>query len=143
MSRLTINESANGYTDKIILTPGDFTTAAGNSTTQVDIPVAIGDVIDGAAMQITEAFSVNHNIKVGYDADVTAGAAVTEAFIANKASNATSTAVNTGSHLDDGGDANNTRVVATGAGNITIISAGDLSVSTSGKIVLQLSIKRI
>jgi len=66
MSRLTVNEAGtSGYTDEIKLTPGDFTTAAGNTTTQVLIPVKEGDVIEGAALNITEAFSVSSNVKVG------------------------------------------------------------------------------
>ena len=90
MSRLTINESADGYTDKIILSPGDFTTAAGNTTTQVDIPVKKGDVIYGAALNITEAGALQ---------------------------------------ISDG--------------NITVISASALDVSTSGKLTLQLAIRRL
>jgi len=72
MSRLTVNEAGtSGYTDEIKLSPSDFTTAAGNTTTQVLIPVKEGDVIEGAALNITEAFSVSSNVKVGYDATVT------------------------------------------------------------------------
>ena len=47
MSRLTVNEAGtSGYTDEIKLSPSDFTTAAGNTTTQVLIPVKQGDVIE-------------------------------------------------------------------------------------------------
>jgi hypothetical protein len=105
MSRLTVNEAGtSGYTDEIILTPGDFTTAAGNTTTQVDIPVG---------------------------------------FIANHNANTTGTKVNTGSALDDGGDASNVRIVAAADGNITIASASALDGSTSGKMKVLLSIKRV
>jgi len=143
MSRLTINEAADGYTDKITLTPGDFTTAAGNTTTQVDIPVKKGDVIYGAALNITEAFSVSSNLKVGYDATVTAGAAATEAFILNSNVNTVQVKVDTGASLADGGAANNTKVVAAADGNITVISASALDGSTSGKLTLQLAIRRL
>ena len=142
MSRLTINESADGYTDKIILTPGDFTTAAGNTTTQVNVAVKEGDVIDGVALNISEAFSVSSNLSVGHDDNVGASE-VDEAFIANSNVNTTQIKVNTGSALDDGGDANNTRIVAAADGNIQIKSASALDGSTSGKLTILLSIKRI
>ena len=144
MSRLTVNEAGtSGYTDEITLTPGDFTTAAGNTTTQVNIPVKEGDVIEGAALNITEAFSVSSNVKVGYDATVTAGSAVTEAFILNSNANTAQIKVDTGSALDDGGDANNTKVVAAADGNITVIAASALDVSTSGEMTLLLRIRRL
>ena len=54
MSRLTVNEAGtSGYTDEIILTPGDFTTAAGNTTTLVNVGVKAGDVIDVAALVVS------------------------------------------------------------------------------------------
>jgi hypothetical protein len=144
MSRLTVNEAGtSGYTDEIKLSPSDFTTAAGNTTTQVLIPVKEGDVIEGAALNITEAFSVSSNVKVGYDATVTAGAAVTEAFILNSNANTAQIKVDTGSALDDGGDANNTKVVAAADGNITVIAASALDVSTSGEMTLLLRIRRL
>lgn len=148
MSRLTINESADGYTDKIILSPGDFTTAAGNTTTQVNIPVKAGDVIYGAALNITEAFSVSSNLKVGYDATVTAGAAATEAFILNSNVNTAQVKVDTGASLSNvidtsGSSATALKVVAAADGNITVISASALDVSTSGKLTLQLAIRRL
>ena len=144
MSRLTVNEAGtSGYTDEIKLSPSDFTTAAGNTTTQVLIPVKQGDVIEGAALNITEAFSVSSNVKVGYDATVTAGSAVTEAFILNSNANTAAIKVDTGSALDDGGDANNTKVVAAADGNITVIAASALDVSTSGEMTLLLRIRRL
>ena len=144
MSRLTVNEAGtSGYTDEIKLSPSDFTTAAGNTTTQVLIPVKAGDVIEGAALNITEAFSVSSNVKVGYDVTVTAGAAVTEAFILNSNANTAQIKVDTGSALDDGGDANNTKVVAAADGNITVIAASALDVSTSGEMTLLLRIRRL
>ena len=144
MSRLTVNEAGtSGYTDEIILTPGDFTTAAGNTTTQVDIPVKQGDVIQGAALNITEAFSVSSNVKIGYDATVTAGAAVTEAFILNSNANTAQIKVDTGTSLDDDGNAGANKVIATGDGNITIIAASALDVSTSGKMTVLLKIRRL
>ena len=144
MSRLTVNEAGtSGYTDEIKLSPSDFTTAAGNTTTQVLIPVKQGDVIEGAALNITEAFSVSSNVKVGYDATVTAGSAVTEAFILNSNANTAQIKVDTGSALDDGGDANNTKVVAAADGNISVIAASALDVSTSGSMTLLLRIRRL
>jgi len=144
MSRLTVDEAGtSGYTDEIKLSPSDFTTAAGNTTTQVLIPVKQGDVIEGAALNITEAFSVSSNVKVGYDATVTAGSAVTEAFILNSNANTAQIKVDTGSALDDGGDANNTKVVAAADGNITVIAASALDVSTSGEMTLLLRIRRL
>ena len=144
MSRLTVNEAGtSGYTDEIKLSPSDFTTAAGNTTTQVLIPVKEGDVIEGAALNITEACSVSSNVKVGYDATVTAGSAVTEAFILNSNANTAQIKVDTGSALDDGGDANNTKVVAAADGNISVIAASALDVSTSGEMTLLLRIRRL
>ena len=144
MSRLTVNEAGtSGYTDEIKLSPSDFTIAAGNTTTQVLIPVKQGDVIEGAALNITEAFSVSSNVKVGYDVTVTAGAAVTEAFILNSNANTAQIKVDTGSALDDGGDANNTKVVAAADGNISVIAASALDVSTSGEMTLLLRIRRL
>jgi hypothetical protein len=144
MSRLTVNEAGtSGYTDEIILTPGDFTTAAGNTTTQVNIPVKEGDVIEGAALNITEAFSVSSNVKIGYDATVTAGAAVTEALILNSNANTVQTKVDTGTSLDDDGNAAANKVIATGDGNITIIAASALDGSTSGKMTVLLKIRRL
>lgn len=146
MARLTVNEAGmTGYTDEIILTPGDFTTAAGNTTTLVNVGVKAGDVIDGAALVISEAFSVSSNVSVGYDGDVNpaAGTAVDEGFIANSNANTTQTKVNTGSALDDGGDASNVRIVAAADGNVFIKSASALDVSTSGKMKVLLSIKRV
>ena len=144
MSRLTVNEAGtSGYTDEIKLSPSDFTTAAGNTTTQVNIPVKEGDVIEGAALNITEAFSVSSNVKVGYDATVTAGSAATEAFILNSNANTTQIKVDTGASLSDGGAANNTKIVAAADGNITVISASALDVSTSGEMTLLLRIRRL
>ena len=146
MARLTVNEAGmTGYTDEIILTPGDFTTAAGNTTTLVNVGVKAGDVIDGAALVISEAFSVSSNTSVGYDGDVNpAGSgSVDEGFIANSNANTVQTKVNTGSALDDGGDASNVRIVAAADGNVFIKTASALDVSTSGKMKVLLSIKRV
>jgi hypothetical protein len=146
MSRLTINEAAaSGYTDEVILTPSDFTTAAGNTTTLVNIPVKQGDVIDGVCLDITEAFSVSSNVSVGYDGDVNpaSGSAVDEGFVANSNANTAQTKTNTGSALDDGGDASNVRIVAAADGNVFIKSASALDGSTSGSMRVLLSIKRV
>ena len=146
MARLTINEAAgSGYTDEIVLTPNDFTTNAGNTTTLVNVPVKTGDVIDGVALVITEAFSVSSNVSVGYDGDVNpaAGTAVNEGFVANANANTVQTKVNTGSALDDGGDASNVRIVAAADGNVFVKSANALDVSTSGSMRVLISIKRI
>jgi len=143
MSRLTVNEAGtSGYTDEIILTPGDFTTAKGNTTTQVNVGVKAGDVIDGAALVISEAFGTSSNLSVGYDASV-GGSEVDEGFIANANVNTVQTKVNTGSALDDGGDASNVRIVAAADGNIQIKSASALDGDTSGKLKILLSIKRV
>ena len=145
MSRLTVNEAGtSGYTDEIKLSPSDFTTAAGNTTTQVLIPVKEGDVIEGVALNITEAFSVSSNVKVGYDATVTAGSAQTEAFILNSNANTAQIKVDTGSYLvSDVDDAGSTKVVAAADGNITVIAASALDVSTSGEMTLLLRIRRL
>jgi len=146
MSRLTVNEAGtSGYTDEITLSPSDFTIEAGNTTTQVLIPVKQGDVIEGAALNITEAFSVSSNVKVGYDATVTAGSATTEAFIADVNADAAAIKVDTGASLaSQPTDGNNfVKVVAIADGNISVISAGALDVSTSGSMTLLLRIRRL
>ena len=143
MSRLTVNEAGtSGYTDEIILTPGDFTTAAGNTTTLVNYPVKEGDVIDGVCLDITEAFSVSSNITIGADADI-AGSADADGFIEAVNANAVAVKTNTGDLIDDGGDANNTRLVVAADGNITINAASALDVSTSGRMRVLISIKRV
>jgi len=146
MSRLTVNEAGtSGYTDEITLSPSDFTIEAGNTTTQVLIPVKQGDVIEGAALNITEAFSVSSNVKVGYDATVTAGSATTEAFIADVNADAAAIKVDTGASLaSQPTDGNNfVKVVAIADGNISVISASALDVSTSGSMTLLLRIRRL
>ena len=146
MSRLTVNEAGtSGYTDEITLSPSDFTIEAGNTTTQVLIPVKQGDVIEGAALNITEAFSVSSNVKVGYDATVTAGSATTEAFIADVNADAAAIKVDTGASLaSQPTDGNNfVKVVAIADGNISVISASALDVSTSGEMTLLLRIRRL
>ena len=149
MSRLTVNEAGtSGYTDEIKLTPSDFTAAAGNTTTQVNIPVKQGDVIEGAALNITEAFSVSSNVKVGYDATVTAGSAATEAFILNSNANTAQIKVDTGASLSNvidtsGSSATALKVVAAADGNINVIAASGLDVSTSGEMTLLLRIRRL
>ena len=146
MSRLTVNEAGtSGYTDQITLNPSDFTIEAGNTTTKVLIPVKQGDVIEGVALNITEAFSVSSNVKVGYDATVTAGTATTEAFIADINANAATIKVDTGSSLvSQPTDANGfVKVVAIADGNISVIAASALDVSTSGSMTLLLRIRRL
>ena len=146
MSRLTVNEAGtSGYTDQITLTPSDFTTAAGNTTTQVLIPVKAGDVIEGAALNITEAFSVSSNVKVGIDSTVIAGGAVTEALIANANANTVQAKVDTGLNIVEvPADADGpVKVVAIADGNITVIAASALDVSTSGEMTLLLRIRRL
>ena len=144
MSRLTVNAAGtSGYTDEIILTPGDFTTAAGNTTTLVNIPVKEGDVIDGVCLDITEAFSISSNITIGAEAAIIPGSVDPDGFIEAVNANAVAVKTNTGDLVDDGGEASNTRVVVVADGNITVTSASALDVSTSGKMRLLLSIKRV
>jgi|TARA_X000001316_G_C918965_1_gene33073 hypothetical protein len=144
MARLTINEAGtSGYTDEIILTPSQFTTAAGNTTTLVNVPVKEGDVIDGVCLDITEAFSVSSNITIGAEAAIVPGSADPDGFIEAVNANAVAVKTNTGDLIDDGGEASNTRVVVVADGNITINAASALDVSTSGSMRVLLSIKRV
>ena len=144
MSRLTVNEAGtSGYTDEIILTPGDFTTAAGNTTTVVNFPVKAGDLIDAVALQVTEAFSVSSNITIGPDGTARTAGADADGFIEADNANATGLSVNTGDLLDDGGGANENRFKADADGNITITSQNALDVSTSGKMRVLFSVKRV
>jgi hypothetical protein len=81
MSRLSVNEAGtSGYTDEIILTPGDFTAAAGNTTTVVNFPVKAGDLIDACALDVTEAFSVSSNITIGPDGTADGAGADADGF---------------------------------------------------------------
>ena len=144
MSRLTVNEAGtSGYTDEIILTPGDFTTAAGNTTTVVNFPVKAGDLIDACALDVTEAFSVSSNITIGPDGTADGAGADADGFIEADNCNATGISVNTGDLLDDGGDAQNTVFKTDADGNITITASSALDVSTSGKMRVLFSVKRI
>jgi hypothetical protein len=143
MSRLTINEAGtSGYTDEIILTPSDFTTAAGNTTTVVNFPVKAGDLIDACALIVTEAFSTSSNITIGPDGTARSAGADADGFIENDNANATGTSVNTGDLLDDGGGANENRFKADADGNITITAASALNDDTSGRMRVLFSVKR-
>jgi hypothetical protein len=143
MSRLTINEAGtSGYTDELILTPSDFTTAAGNTTTVVNFPVKAGDLIDACALIVTEAFSTSSNITIGPDGTARSAGADADGFIENDNANATGTSVNTGDLLDDGGGANENRFKADADGNITITAASALNDDTSGRMRVLFSVKR-
>ena len=147
MARLTVNEAGmTGYTDEIILTPGDFTTAAGNSTTVVSIPVKEGDVIDGAALKVVDTFSTaSRTFKIGTDSNT--GVNDDDGLIVAVRVDQSNIAANTGARLsiagDDSAASDTARVVCTGDGNIDITASGDMSGDTSGKVRVLLSIKRI
>jgi len=144
MSRLSVNEAGtSGYTDEIILTPGDFTAAAGNTTTVVNFPVKAGDLIDACALDVTEAFSVSSNITIGPDGTADGAGADADGFIEADNCNAVGISVNTGDLLDDGGDAQNSIFKTDADGNITITASSALDVSTSGKMRVLFSVKRI
>ena len=64
-------------------------------------------------------------------------------FIEADNANATGLSVNTGDLLDDGGGANENRFKADADGNITITAASALDVSTSGKMRVLFSVKRV
>ena len=143
MTRLTINEAGtSGYTDELILTPSDFTTAAGNTTTVVNFPVKAGDLIDACALVVTEAFSTSSNITIGPDATAVGGSADPDGFIEADNANATGTSVNTGDLLDDGGGAGENRFKVHTDGNITITAASALNDDTSGRMRVLFSVKR-
>ena len=150
MSRLTINEqAATGYTDEIILTPSDFTTEAGNTTTLVNVPVKKGDVIHGAAVEVTEVFSTGSaTIAVGFDASVTAGSADPDAFVEEVRVDQLNTSADDGASLivngADGGAATNlSRIVAAADANLTLTASTALNADTSGKLRVLLAIRRI
>ena len=143
MTRLTINEAGtSGYTDELILTPSDFTTAAGNTTTVVNFPVKAGDLIDACALVVTEAFSTSSNITIGPDGTARSAGAAADGFIEADNANATGTSVNTGDLLDDGGGASENRFKADSDGNITITAASALNDDTSGRMRVLFSVKR-
>jgi hypothetical protein len=143
MTRLTINEAGtSGYTDELILTPSDFTTAAGNTTTVVNFPVKAGDLIDACALVVTEAFSTSSNITIGPDGTARSAGADADGFIEADNANATGTSVNTGDLLDDGGGASENRFKADADGNITITAASALNDDTSGRMRVLFSVKR-
>ena len=148
MSRLTINEAAgSGYTDEIVLSPNDLTTDAGNTTTVVSLPIAKGDVIDGAAINVTEVYSTGSaTIKVGTDSG--SGVNDDDGLITATRVDQLNTVANSGTRLsvtgvDGGSAANSARVVATGPGNVLITASTALNGDTSGKVRILLSIKRI
>jgi hypothetical protein len=143
MARLTVNEAGtSGYTDELVLTPADFTTAAGNSTTVVNFPVKAGDLIDAVALVKTEAFSTSSNITIGPDGTARSAGASANGFIEATNANATGTLVNTGDLLDDGGGANENRFKADADGNITITAASALDGDSQGKMRVLFSVKR-
>ncbi len=140
MSRLTVNEAGtSGYTDEIILTPGDFTTAAGNTTTQVNVGVKEGDVIYGAAVEVTEVFSVDTDLTVGTDAAVDGTAADPDSLITAQAVETLGVSANTGADIVAGAGP----LVVDGDGNIEIIAGAALDGATSGKLRVLLGIRRI
>ena len=145
MARLTVNEGAtSGYSDELILTPSDFTTAAGNTTTVVNFPVKSGDLIDACALVVTEAFSTSSNITVGPDANAVDGGSTADldGFIENDNANATGTSVNTGDLLDDGGGAGENRFKVHTDGNIVITASSALDGDSQGKMRVLFSVKR-
>jgi hypothetical protein len=141
MARLTINEAAgSGYTDEIVLTPSDFTTDAGNTTTQVNVPVKAGDVIYGAAVEVVEAFSTDTDLTVGTDVDVDGSAADADSLItAIAVETVGGVAANTGADITAGAGP----LTADDDGNINIIAGSALNGDTSGKIRVLLGIRRI
>ena len=142
MARLTINESADGYSDSVTLTADDFTVAAGNTTTVVSIPVTAGMVIAGAALIVDTAFAGvgAATFKVGTDSG--SGTNDSEGLIEAIAVNATGIrAVNTGDELDN---TTKNRTVVTGTGNIIVTASTAIGgVATAGKARLLLDIKRV
>jgi hypothetical protein len=144
MARLTVNEAGtSGYTDEIILTPGDFAAVSGGTT--ITVPVKKGDVIEGAALDITEAFSTSANFSVGHDGTIIGGAAAAEAFIANKNVNTTTATpvADSGGSLDDDGNADANKLKVTADGNIDLKAASSLADDTSGKLKVLLKIRRV
>ena len=144
MSRLTVNEaSTSGYTDEIILSPGDFAAVSGGTT--ITVPVKKGDVIEGAALDITEAFSTSANFSVGHDGTIIGGSADAEAFIGNKNVNtiAQTPVADSGNSLDDDGNADANKVVVLADGNIDLKAASSLADDTSGKLKVLLKIRRV
>ena len=141
MSRLTINEAGtSGYTDEFVLSASDFTAAAGHAAQLINIPVKKGDVIDGAAIEVTTAFVglSSPTLTVGSDASV--GPDDATSLMEAVAIDALNTAANTGDDLDG---TTATRVIANADGNLEVVGNVDISAATAGKARLLLSIKRI
>ena len=144
MARLTVNEAGtSGYTDEIILSPGDFAAVSGGTT--ITVPVKKGDVIEGAALNITEAFSTSANFSVGHDGTIIGGSADAEAFIDNKNVNtiALTPVADSGNSLDDDGNAGANKLVVLADGNIDLKAASSLADDTSGKLKVLLKIRRV
>ena len=144
MARLTVNESGtSGYTDEVIVKPGDFTTAAGNTTTTISIPVADGDVCDGVALKVTTAFAGIGAATLDVGSDSNSGVNDIDGLIDAFAINATGAVANSGDYLD-GTTAQ--RAVFTGTGNIVITGtpgSGAMADATAGELKVLLSIKRV
>ena len=115
LSRVHIIESATSGSQNIIIKQGS-----------------------GAEVTIANGF-----VKAVYLGGAGSGAAVTEAFILNSNVNTAQIKVDTGTSLGDDGAAGGTKAIATGDGNITIISSSALDGSTSGKLTLLLRIRRL
>ena len=144
MARLTVNESGtSGYTDEVIVKPSDFTTAAGNTTTTISIPVADGDVCDGVALKVTTAFAGIGAATLDVGSDANSGVDDIDGFIDAFAINSTGAVANSGDYLD-GTTAQ--RAVFTGTGNIVITGtpgSGAMADATAGELKVLLSIKRV
>ncbi len=141
MSRLTVNAAQSGYTDEIVLDPNDFTVAAGNTTTLINIPVKKGDVVDGAALEVTEAFAGVGSATFSVGSDASTGTDDVDSLIVAIAVNALNTVANTGDSLDG---TTTPRLVCAADGNLEVVASTAIGgVATAGKARLLLSIKRI
>lgn len=142
MARVTINEYSNGYSDEIILKPGDFTNTTAAAET-ISIPVNAGDVISAVTVQTVTAFSGGSLNAVSLTVGGTPGGAdgLIEAYDAFTGGD--SLAYNTGDDLD-GTTTYSYQFPSNDFIDIVVTPTDDgLKDATAGEVRILLDIKRI
>lgn len=142
MARVTINEYSNGYSDEIILKPGDFSNTEAAAET-ISIPVNAGDVISAVTVQTVTAFSGGSlsaaSLTIG--GTPTGAAGLIEAYDAFTGGD--SLAYNTGDDLD-GTVTYSYQFPSADFIDIVVTPTGDgLKDATAGEVRILLDIKRI
>lgn len=142
MSRLTINEfPQGGFSDEIVLKPGDFTgTAAGTETISYSIPA--GTAVIGVGVQVVTPFSGGSlsavTLDVGDDADADGYIDLMNVFTGGD-----TFAYNSGD-LVDGTTSNFKLYTAADTIDLDLIATGDgLADATAGEVKVSFALVRL